>query len=53
MGKSVKAHSNRALRRQSLSQMANLKEIKVGGYRHKQKSAILSGLRALGAPADT
>ena len=38
---------------QSLSQLKHIKETKTGGYRHKHKMTIISGLKALGAPADS
>lgn len=43
--------SKREAVRQSLSQVSHIKDEKSGGYRHKHKSTILAGLRALGAPA--
>lgn len=38
---------------QSLSQLKHINETKTGGYRHKHKMTIISGLKALGAPADS
>ena len=50
MGKSCKTSTKQASRH-SMSQMASLNARPKGGYRNKQKAAILSGLRAVGAPA--
>lgn len=33
--------------------MASIPDVPLGGYKRKQKAKILSGLRALGAPAET
>ena len=51
MGKGRRYVSTRALAKSCVDQMADFKEKKATTYRDKQRNAILSGLRALKAPA--